>query len=156
MSVIVFQHPSIFMPFVDNFICFCGNGMIEAMLEPHLKEAAGATQTQVGNSFLTLGALYMVSTPIAGYVRDSISKWYHCFDSWLFVFEGVRSDKLPHNGVNCGQLLHGVSFSPDGTCPICQHTHNRGSNPGKSSTSGSAINVNVDIRKSTEPPHSIA
>ncbi len=74
MSVIVFQHPSIFMPFVDNFICFCGNGMIEAMLEPHLKEAAGATQTQVGNSFLTLGALYMVSTPIAGYVRDSISK----------------------------------------------------------------------------------
>ena len=56
------------MPFVDNFICFCGNGMIEAMLEPHLKSAAGATQTQVGMSFLILGALYMVSTPLAGYV----------------------------------------------------------------------------------------
>ena len=60
------------MPFIDNFICFCGNGMVEAMLEPHLKDA-GATQTQVGLSFLISGALYMCTTPVAGYVIKSIS-----------------------------------------------------------------------------------
>ena len=62
------QHPSIFMPFLDNFICFCGNGMIESMLEPHLKDAAGATQTEVGLTFLILGGVYMATTPITGYV----------------------------------------------------------------------------------------
>jgi hypothetical protein len=39
-----FQSPSISLPFLDNFVCFCGNGMIESMLEPHLKEEAGASQ----------------------------------------------------------------------------------------------------------------
>ena len=67
----IFQYPAIFMPFIDNFICFCGNGMVEAMLEPHLKDA-GATQTQVGLSFLISGALYMCTTPLAGYVIKSI------------------------------------------------------------------------------------
>ena len=60
------------MPFVDNFICFCGNGMIESMLEPHLKDA-GATQSQVGLTFLILGGVYMVTTPISGFVSDSNS-----------------------------------------------------------------------------------
>ena len=46
--------------------------MVEAMLEPHLKDA-GATQTQVGLSFLISGALYMCTTPVAGYVIKSIS-----------------------------------------------------------------------------------
>ena len=63
------QHPSIFMPFLDNFICFCGNGMIESMLEPHLKDSAGANQTQVGLTFLILGGVYMATTPITGFVR---------------------------------------------------------------------------------------
>ena len=58
------------MPFVDNFICFCGNGMIEAMLEPHLKNSAGATQSQVGVTFLILGGIYMLTTPIVGYVSE--------------------------------------------------------------------------------------
>merc|ERR1719210_1337441 len=65
------KYPAIFMPFIDNFICFCGNGMVEAMLEPHLKDA-GATQTQVGLSFLISGALYMCTTPVAGYICDKI------------------------------------------------------------------------------------
>ena len=61
------QHPSIFMPFVDNFFAFCGNGMIESMMEPHLKDA-GATQTQVGYSFLLNGLVYMITSPIIGFV----------------------------------------------------------------------------------------
>ena len=62
------QHSSIFLPIIDNLICFFGNGMIESMLEPHLR-SVGATQTEVGLTFLILGGVYMVTTPIAGYVR---------------------------------------------------------------------------------------
>ena len=52
---------------MDNLVCFFGNGMIESMLEPHLR-STGATQSQVGITFLILGGVYMVTTPIAGYV----------------------------------------------------------------------------------------
>ena len=43
--------------------------MIESMLEPHLKDSAGANQTEVGLTFLILGGVYMATTPITGYVR---------------------------------------------------------------------------------------
>ena len=33
------------MPVFDNFVCCCGSGMIESMLEPHMKNEAGLTQT---------------------------------------------------------------------------------------------------------------
>ena len=56
------------MPFIDNFIVFCGDGMIESMLEPHMKDAAGASQLDVGVAFLILGGLYMTSSLIAGFV----------------------------------------------------------------------------------------
>ena len=57
------------MPFIDNFICFCGDGMIESMLEPHMKSAAGSSQYDVGIAFLILGGLYMSCSLIAGVVR---------------------------------------------------------------------------------------
>ena len=88
------------MPFIDNFICFAGNGMIESMLEPHLKSiflhflkwssdftkkkiicfylfilGSGATQSQVGTTFLILGGVYAVTTPFVGYV-SIFSKFY--------------------------------------------------------------------------------
>jgi hypothetical protein len=63
-----FQHPSIFMPFFDNFLCFSGFGMIESMLEPHMKNNAGSTQLDVGMTFLIIGGLYMTSSVTAGYV----------------------------------------------------------------------------------------
>ena len=63
----------IFLPFVDNFICSCGFGTVESMLEPHLKNAAGADQMQIGVTFLILGGVYMVTTPVVGYVRVNIS-----------------------------------------------------------------------------------
>jgi hypothetical protein len=52
----------------------CGIGILESMLEPHLKKAAGATQMEVGVAFLLLGGLFMMANPIAGWVTVSISK----------------------------------------------------------------------------------
>ncbi len=66
---VLFQSPSIFLPYLDLLICFFGNGMIASMLEPHLAEA-GADPTQVGLTFLVFGAIFMVSTPLAGFVSD--------------------------------------------------------------------------------------
>ena len=60
---------------MDNFFCFCGNGMIESMLEPHLKRKAGATQADVGVTFLILGGVYMFSSPIGGLVSEGIIIW---------------------------------------------------------------------------------
>ena len=42
--------------------------MIESMLEPHLKRNAGASQADVGLTFLILGGIYMISSPIGGLV----------------------------------------------------------------------------------------
>ena len=47
--------------------------MLEAMLEPQMKNAAGATQTQVGWTFLISGAVYMFSSPIVGFVSYAIN-----------------------------------------------------------------------------------
>ena len=44
--------------------------MIEAMLEPHLKRKASADQTDVGVTFLILGAVYMFSSLIGGVVSS--------------------------------------------------------------------------------------
>ncbi len=57
------------MPFFDNFLCFSGFGMIESMLEPHMKNNAGSTQLDVGMTFLIIGGLYMTSSVTAGFVR---------------------------------------------------------------------------------------
>ena len=43
------------------------------MLEPHLKGKAGASQGDVGLTFLILGGVYMIGSPIAGLVSISIS-----------------------------------------------------------------------------------
>ena len=46
--------------------------MIESMLEPHLREDASATQNQIGITFLILGGVYMVASPIMGFVSFMI------------------------------------------------------------------------------------
>ncbi len=66
------QSPTLLLPYLDNFMCFTGNGMIEAMLEPHLKREAGATQFDVAMTFLILGGCYMLTTPIWGYVSPTV------------------------------------------------------------------------------------
>ena len=54
--------------FVDNLICFMGNGMIDSMLEPHLRDAVGATQIEIGVTFMIDGIVYTISGIGAGYV----------------------------------------------------------------------------------------
>ena len=55
--------------YLDVFICITGHGMIESMLEPHLKRIAMASQAEVGVSFFILGGVYMAISPIGGWVR---------------------------------------------------------------------------------------
>ncbi len=65
--------PNFRFPYLDNVALQAGYGFVEAMLEPHAKEAAGMTQAQVGWAFLIMGASYMVQAPIVGHVRKSQS-----------------------------------------------------------------------------------
>ena len=53
------------LPFLDLFAALCGNGMLESMLEPHLKYA-GAGTVQVGVSFLVFGCCYMLGNVLFG------------------------------------------------------------------------------------------
>ncbi len=69
------QHPSIFIPYYDNFICLCGFGTIESLLEPHMKKVAGSTQIDIGITFLIIGALYMVSCVSVGLVRKFVNNF---------------------------------------------------------------------------------
>ena len=56
------------MPFVDLFAALCGNGMLESMLEPHLRET-GASTLDVGLSFLIFGCCYMLGNMFFGQVK---------------------------------------------------------------------------------------
>ena len=69
----VFSNVALFLPFLDLFAALCGNGMLESMLEPHLKHA-GASAIDVGISFLAFGCCYMIGNLIFGVV---ISKIYN-------------------------------------------------------------------------------
>ena len=53
--------------------------MIESMLEPHLKRKAGASQSDVGITFLILGGVYMISSPIGGLVSMGIFKYFQVY-----------------------------------------------------------------------------
>ena len=72
MTISIFKSLSILPPYLDNFVCSCGNGMIESMLEPHLKRKAGADQTDVGVTFFILGAVYIFSSLIGGLVSSLV------------------------------------------------------------------------------------
>ena len=68
---ILLQSPALMFPFVDNALCFAGYGMVESFLEPHLKNSeAHATQTEVGNVFLIVGAAYTITTLPTGTVQN--------------------------------------------------------------------------------------
>ena len=67
----VFSNVALFLPFLDLFAALCGNGMLESMLEPHLKHA-GASAIVVGISFLAFGCCYMIGNLIFGVVISKI------------------------------------------------------------------------------------
>ena len=49
-------------------MCYCGYGMLEAMLEPHMMKTVNASQRQVGSAFLVTGSTYIVLTILVGHV----------------------------------------------------------------------------------------
>ena len=67
------KHPILMWPFVDLFACLCGVGMIESMLEPHLRESGASTLT-IGLSFLGFGCCYSVGNMVFGRVRIEIDR----------------------------------------------------------------------------------
>jgi len=67
------QSPPLFLPYLDIFACFTGSGMTEAMLEPHMKNDAGANQAEVALAFFCLGAAYLIIMPTVGYVSILIN-----------------------------------------------------------------------------------
>ena len=64
------QSPKICSSFVDNLICFMGTGMIESMLEPHMKEKANASSFEIGLTFMIYALVYTVAGLAAGYVSN--------------------------------------------------------------------------------------
>ena len=54
-----------------------GNGMIDSMLEPHLRDTVGATQTEIGVTFMIDGIVYTLSGIGAGYVYSFKNFFYY-------------------------------------------------------------------------------
>ena len=62
------QSMQLLLPLFDNFIALNGTGILESMLEPHMKNTAGASQSEVGMAFLIFGGSFLVSSLVAGCV----------------------------------------------------------------------------------------
>ncbi len=67
--LLCFKHPSLLVPYIDNFTCLCSFSVLEAMLEPHMRERAHATLAEVAAAFLAIGLVYIFTTLVSGYVR---------------------------------------------------------------------------------------
>ena len=59
---------SLLLPFVDLCAAVCGNGMLESMLEPHLKSVEAST-LDIGLSFLAFGCGYLLGFVLIGGVK---------------------------------------------------------------------------------------
>jgi len=67
----IVSSPALLFPFVDLFSALCGNGMLESMLEPHLR-FAGASTIDVGVSFLVFGCCYSIGNMLFGSAIDKV------------------------------------------------------------------------------------
>ena len=65
------KNPQLMIPFLDLFAGLCGVGMIESMLEPHLRES-GASTMGVGLSFLAFGFCHMAGAMLLGQVTTDV------------------------------------------------------------------------------------
>jgi len=72
--VFFFQTPELFLPYLDVFTCYIGNGMTESLMEPHLKKEAGASQSEVAFAFAVLAGSYLVTMFTMGFVGISFLK----------------------------------------------------------------------------------
>ena len=68
--------------------------MIEAMLEPHLKRQANASQKDVGLTFLIIGGAYMLSCPACGFVRIFLIYLNSYYVNSIFVLSLIKMFEL--------------------------------------------------------------
>jgi len=92
----IITNPSLLMPFLDLFAALCGNGMLESMLEPHLKYA-GAGTVAVGVSFLVFGCCYMLGNVLFGGAIDKFGQpiLFSLFGNGLFLLVFMFIGPLP-------------------------------------------------------------
>jgi len=89
----ILRSPPLMLPFVDLFSALCGNGMLESMLEPHLK-SVGASTLDVGVTFLIFGLSYMIGNMLFGSAIDKFGRpllfslFGNCMFLLTFVFVG--------------------------------------------------------------------
>ncbi len=115
----VVKRPLLMVPFLDALTCFTADGMVEAMLEPHLKNEAHASQGQVAVTFLILGSTYAFAFPLAGFVSRFPSHTGTL--SFLFNFFPKLGDRLREHAVVLsivGNLLVSLSMVFIGPLPI--------------------------------------
>jgi len=74
---VISQNKNLWLPYLDAFFTFFGDGMAHAMMEPHLK-AHNSSQTQVAIVFVILGATFSVSNLLAGYVSKCLFNFTEC------------------------------------------------------------------------------
>ncbi len=113
----IFTSMSLLFPFVDLFAALCGNGMLESMLEPHLKYA-GASTVDVGVSFLVFGCCYMFGNMLFGAVNYLFTR---PFTSCLHICLHLQSiDKVgyPIMFSMLGNILFLVAFLLIGPLPF--------------------------------------
>jgi len=93
------------MPFIDLFSALCGNGMLESMLEPHLRYA-GASTMEVGVSFLLFGCCYMLGNIFFGGV---IKCTFKCSQSHELIFLTLNVSLSCQTNINSLALAEGES-----------------------------------------------
>ena len=98
----IFGSFSLLLPFLDLFSALCGNGMLESMLEPHLKYA-GASTVDVGVSFLVFGCCYMLGNVLFGGV---ISPDFNLSENSLLFFRPLINMEI----LFCGRCLEIIYF----------------------------------------------
>ena len=65
-----FQHPSVWLPFLDNFTLQLGVSFFESMLSPFAEKEAGMSLGAVGGAFLLISLPIVFVTPVVGHVSD--------------------------------------------------------------------------------------
>ena len=99
------------------------------MLEPLLKRSAGASQIDVGITFLIYGGVFMISSPIAGLVgminvniiKNSIYELFTCYKTWQCIYLVLKiCDKLRYPTIVsiCGNNAMVIAFLYLGPVPF--------------------------------------
>ena len=65
----VVLNPSIWLSYFDLIMVCCGLGFVDSMTAPFLTRKFGASQMDIGVSMLICGIMFMLTSPIIGFVN---------------------------------------------------------------------------------------